>query len=198
MPKTQICFITLSLLMLVSCGGDSTGNMDGDENNDNMVSNNSEIGAPVSLLNPTVTVIDEHRSCTVGGMTRYDCYSYGITFVIENNSPEVAIDRLSSVKIEVGNRDLVVDAAISCKEHPWTVPPSEKTSVIEIQYIANTGGFFEDIEVRLPCGSIDRLEETRVVPEPFSAGVASGTLTLSLSGIMTDASPWEIEQELTF
>lgn len=200
-PTTRsLSLLTFLTLALASCGGgeDPSTPSEGEENSQTGTNNAATPGATVTLLNPSVTVIDEHRSCRAGNMSRDDCYSYGVTFVLVNNSTEHAIDRLSSVRIEVGNGDLVVDAPITCKEHPWTVPPSEQTSVIEVQYIANTEGFFEDIEVRLPCGSIDRLEETRVIPEPFSAGTASGTLTLKLTGIMADASPWEIEQELTF
>lgn len=191
--------VVAQILVLVSCGGDTTTPVpDGDGTTEDAMANNTPVRPIVEAINPKASVIGNHRECSVGNRVGYGCYSYGVTFVLANNSTQHAIERLSSVKIEVGNRDLVVDVPLVCKEHPWNVPPEEQTSVIEIQYVANSGGFLEDIELWLPCGSIDSFVAVRVVPEPFSAGTPSGTLTLTLEGLMEDASTWTVEEELTF
>lgn len=199
MISRSCALVVAQMLVLVSCGGDtSTPVPDGDGATEDATANNTPARSIVEAINPKASVIDTHRSCSVGNLSRDDCYSYGVTFVLANNSTKHAIDRLSSVKIEVGNRDLVVDVPYACKEHPWNVPPNAQTSVIEVRYVANSGGFWEDIELWLPCGSIDDFVKMRVAPEPFSAGTPTGTLTLTLEGLMEDASTWTVEEELTF
>lgn len=194
---SSVVISLLGLTILMSCGGNNEP-IEDSEPNSGMTNNGATKDiSHVEIINASATIVDEHYDCSSGLMVRYDCYSYGMTFVVKNNSPNLSVDRLNSVKIEIG-RDLIIESPVSCKEHPWTVPPAEQTSVMEIQYIANAGGFSEQIQVRLPCGSIDRLETYRVEPEPFSAGVSNGNITLTLSGIMEDASPWKIVEEIAF
>jgi hypothetical protein len=139
---------------------------------------------PVALRNLSARLTSKY-GCPLDGSTFQACGDYRFTFVL-HNSTGAAIQRMD--QLELRGAALRASNGMGCPTAPWLAASNSDTPVIDVEFKYIDG--INKLVIKYPCalGTSWAADSAAPVAAPYS-----GSVTVRVAGILTDATPWTAE-----